>query len=187
MTEFLNSNFLIAIITFVAGLLALVIYVLQRKRAKRDAAKVILQEIRRAEELIAQYKKFRQYSFTQKLIANNSWARNIHYFVNDLSQNELDKISNAYSTGEYLDSLIQKISDFKFDQSVGRVQSGQNLSQSVQEQKNITGNPSPQSQFPVVIQLFAPWQELLNEVTMNYEPIYHSAIGLKLRIIARTK
>lgn len=150
--------------------------------------KIILQEIRRAEELIAQYKKFRQYSFTQKLIANNSWAKNIHYFVNDLSQNELDKISNAYSTGEYLDSLIQKISDFKFDHSVGKVQSGQSFSQPVQEQKNSTVNSPSQNPPPVFIQLLVePWKQLLDDVTMNYEPIYHSAIGLKLRIIARTK
>ena len=35
--------------------------------------------------------------------------------MGDLDPDELDKISNLYSTGEFLDTIIVKVSDWKFD------------------------------------------------------------------------
>lgn len=49
--KFLNSNFFIAIITIVVGSIAYRIYLKQQRDNKMDAAKIILQEIRRAEDI----------------------------------------------------------------------------------------------------------------------------------------
>ncbi len=116
--NFLNSNFFLGIITFVVGFFVIYLYIKQKQDSKKDAAKIILQEIRRAENIIYGFKEHKQFKFTKKIIANNSWGKNIHYFVDDLAIDELDKISNLYSTGEYLDSVIRKVSDIKFDNRI---------------------------------------------------------------------
>lgn len=47
-----------------------------------------------------------------------SWSKNIHFFVGDLNNDELDKISDLYSTGEYLDDLVKEISDITLEHEV---------------------------------------------------------------------
>ena len=112
--DFLDKH--MGFVTLIAGIFTLVIYITQKIDNKRNAAKIIIQEIRRAEDLIFDYKEHGQYKFTKKIIATNSWAKNIHHFVSNLDADELDRISNLYSTGEYLDSIITKVSDFSFQE-----------------------------------------------------------------------
>ena len=116
--DFINSNYFLAVITLLVGSVAIYLYIKQKIDNKIDAAKIILQEIRRAEEIISSYKEHGHFKFTKKIIATNSWSKNIHYFVDELSPDELDKISNLYSTGEYLDSVIKMVSDTKFDRRI---------------------------------------------------------------------
>ena len=101
---FFNSNLPSTLATILAALAAFVVYNKQKSDTKRDAAKIILQEIRRAEDIISDYKQNGGYQFAKKIIATNSWSKNIHLFVGDLDNDELDRISNLYSTGEYLDT-----------------------------------------------------------------------------------
>jgi len=115
---FVNSNFFVALITLVVGVIAICIYVVQKIENKKDAARIIIQGIRRAEEIISDYRETQSYQFAKKIIATNSWNKNIHYFVSDLDNDELDKISELYSTGEYLDYLIKKISDTTLEYEV---------------------------------------------------------------------
>ena len=118
MTNFLNSNIFTGIATIFTAIVAITLYYWEQRKKKRDAAKIIIQEIRRAEDLISEYKEHGAYKFTKKIIATNSWAKNIHYFVGDLAQDEVDQISSLYSTGEYLDTIIAKVSDKNFDEQV---------------------------------------------------------------------
>jgi len=65
---FLISNLFFATITFLLEVFAL--YVLHQKQkidSKKDAAKIIIQEIRRAEDIIADYKHTKSYEFAKKL------------------------------------------------------------------------------------------------------------------------
>jgi len=192
--DFLNNN--LGLVTFIAATIAYLVYWKQKQDKKRNAAKIVLQEVRRAEDIISDYKDHRQYKFTKKIIATNSWARNIHHFVNDLNADELDKISNLYSLGEYLDSIITKISDKKFNDCIkereGRVPIYQPLV--VQQPVNApTLGDQPMGQQHAAIPnlqieiMSAPWQKLLDEITLNYEPIYHSTIINKLKRIAKLK
>ena len=82
--NFANSSLFFASITFIVGSLAFYIYTKQKSDAKRDAARIIIQEIRRAEEIINDYKQMGGYKFSKRIIATNSWSGNIHYFVGDL-------------------------------------------------------------------------------------------------------
>src|SRR3989338_1097255 len=106
----IKNNFYIGFVTFFVGCFIIYLYIRQKIDYKRDAAKIILQEIRRAEDIISDYKQSGSYQFAKKIIATNSWSENINLFVGDLDNDELDKISDLYSTGEYLDSLIKEIS-----------------------------------------------------------------------------
>src|SRR4030066_1814720 len=72
-----KSSVLMAFITFLVGVLVVYLYIRQKIDTKRDAAKIILQEIRRAEDIISDYKQSGGYQFAKKIIATNSWNKNI--------------------------------------------------------------------------------------------------------------
>jgi hypothetical protein len=197
MSNFLETNSFNGLATMFTALVAILLYYWEQRKKKRDAAKIIVQEIRRAEDIINEYKEHKAYKFTKKIIATNSWAKNLHYFVGDLAQDELDKISNLYSTGEYLDLIIAKISDHKFDENIKiykeqiqQIVTG--LNQSTPVQQSTSGGAQPEGQpvqqiqrmIPVEIPIPPPWKMLLDEISKNYEPIYHSSICEKLKRIA---
>ena len=197
---FFNSNFFGGFATILTGAVAIFLYYWERRNKKRDAAKIIVQEIRRAEDLINEYKEHNSYKFTKKIIATNSWAKNIHYFVSDLPQDGIDKISNLYSTGEYLDSVIAKVSDHVFNDRVSsyKAELGHVFSQLQQNQETVTSlTANPQSApvapqpiakvVPVTINIPPPWKNILDEISYKYEPIYNSDICLRLKDIARIK
>jgi hypothetical protein len=186
--------------TIFTGFVALLTYLIGRSTKKKDAAKIILQEIRRAENIIGEYKEYRQYKFTKKIIAINSWAKNIHYFVKELENDDRDKISNLYSTGEYLDSVIAKIDDYKFKK-------GAKEQDKLHEQIQTFLNPpsftdtrqtpvmpglqiSPTLlQSPLVVKVEVPafWQTLFDEISLNYEPIYNSNVCQRLKDITNRR
>lgn len=112
--DFLNNN--IGLVTFFVGFIAIYLYLKQKKDNKREAAKLILQEIRYAEQQIRQHKNSNQVSFylADKILPTNSWNRNIHHFIKDIKEeSHIDLISKFYSNSQYIDSLIEKISEIK--------------------------------------------------------------------------
>ena len=50
--SFVNSSFFLALVTFFVGGIAIFLYLIQKINKKRDASRIILQEIRRAEDII---------------------------------------------------------------------------------------------------------------------------------------
>ena len=203
--EFFINN-LEVLATLLAGFIAIVLFYWEQSKKKRDAAKIITQEIRRAEKIISEYKEFGKYKFTRKIVGTNSWQQNIHHFVSELDQDELDKISTLYTTGEYLDLIVARVSDYQFDSRIKNFETQAN--QAIQLAQPIPlpltfnsvpntpvseeGAPVSQNQgtpvgfeMPMAISLEAPWKILLDEITNKYEPIYHSGIGDKLRKIAK--
>lgn len=114
---FLDSNFFIALITLFVGSLAISLYIKQKKDYKRDVAKLILQEIRYAEQQIRSSQVFSpnadNYPLSSKLLPTNSWYKNIHLFMGDFKQSQIDAISRFYAQVEYIDLVIEKISNYK--------------------------------------------------------------------------
>ncbi|MFH1170631.1 MAG: hypothetical protein V1704_03680 [Candidatus Vogelbacteria bacterium] len=105
-----------SIVTILVGLVAIVLYFHQKNDNKGAAASLILQEIRYAEHHI-KFAKKNDYNFylADKLLPTSSWHKNIHLFVNDLKETELDLLSNFYAHAAYLDIVIEKISNKKND------------------------------------------------------------------------
>ena len=188
---FVNSNFFLALVTLIVGGVAIFLYLIQKINRKRDAARIIVQEIRRAEDIISDYKKTGSYQFAKKIIATNSWAENIHLFVGDLDNDELDKISDLYSTGEYLDNLVGEISQITLRDEVER---GKELIKIQFQQQALIQNQQQnqnqnQNQFAnIIVPGLAPvWKGRLDEISLKLEPIYHSSIVNKLKKIAKLK
>lgn len=113
----LNSNFFIAIVTLFVGGFAIGLYKKQKSDYKRDVALLILQEIRYAEHQVRSSRDFslnaENYPLSTKLLPTNSWYKNIHLFMGDFEQPQIDAISRFYAEVEYIDLVIERISDYK--------------------------------------------------------------------------
>ena len=113
--EFANSDILASVTTLIVGSIAIVLYFKQKIDHEKDSAKLILQEIRYAEQRIRNFRDVGAYPLSDKLLPTNSWHKNIHLFVGKLKETEIDLISKFYSNSAYLDIVISKISDKKND------------------------------------------------------------------------
>lgn len=126
MIEFINSNFFTSLITFIAGVVALVVYFKQRNDRKRDVANALLSEIRSAERAI---EKVRDYvrdtdksDANIKVLDRNSWAEYKYMFSGDLDEDQWKEISEFYSNAELLDDIIRQ-SNAVFEDNAEKIRS----------------------------------------------------------------
>ena len=176
MLEFING-FLMALTTYIGavtlavGLIAVYLYLKQKKTNKREAALLILQEIRYAEQRVRNFRSYKSYAFNEKLLPTNSWHKNIHLFVKDLSETELDLISNFFSSAVYLDDVIKFASSHYNDAIIAPITP-------VVEEKDTkvaTADLSPST------------QKLIEDISGTLEYIYNSPAVGKFRIISEKK
>lgn len=210
--DFFNSNFFVSSITLIVGSFAIYIYHKQKQDEKggetkrridkkKDIAQLILQEIRRAEIILDNYQKHDNYVFDKKIIATDSWAKNIYYFVDDFKdKNDLDRISNLYSTGKYLDSIIRQYS-VKAHEKRGKESSLNCISVSLKQLedafhektiKNIYKKINFLEKVKINLEkaiyeingVLAEYQALFKKLTFSHKSIHDSEIGTKLKKIA---
>lgn len=184
--NFLNNN--IGLITLLVGSYAIFLYRKQKRDNKKDAAKLILQEIRYAEQQIRIAKDHDfNYSLANKLLPTSSWPNNIHLFVNDLKEIEIDLISSFYSKASYIDILIKTISDFKSNkenkQTIGFLPQ-----QIPMEPQQAPNQPSmlPPAVFTQELSRIGA-QDIIIKITGGLEFIYNTPAIDKLRHIADRK
>ncbi len=192
-TTFLDSNFFVALV----GFLAIYLYFKQKKDKKRDAARLILQEIRYAEQQIRNYRATTppQYSLASRLLPTNSWNDNIHLFIKDLKETEIDMISAFYSKATYIDSLIVERSKQKINPPpVQSVPINPPLPVSVTAQPHLPGGGNPQQVTPPQVSLvISPTLEelitnqLLADVSSSVKFLYNTPAAEKLRKISEQK
>ena len=178
---FLNNN--IGLVTLVVGGFAIYLYLKSKKDHKRDAAKLILQEIRYAEQQIRKYKEFMRYSLSDRLLPTNSWNDNIHLFVKDLKETDIDLINGFYAKATYIDIMIRKISDWK-TQPKEIMPFTESLP--TQQEPSITAqlNPNIKAIKFISFDPMAETQIILKKVSMNIEFIYNTPTVEKLRKIS---
>jgi hypothetical protein len=185
--SFLNSEFFIALVTLLVGATAFILYIKQRRDNKSDSALLILQEIRYAEQVFRMSTQAGTMNFPiyEKLLPTNNWNRNIHLFLNELEETELDLISRFYSKASYIDLLVNKISDFKNQQI--------NPTPVLREPPRIIINQTPvqnQTNITAVPVMFDPMENthnLLRIVSSEMADIYNTPTGEKLKRLARRK
>lgn len=105
---FFNSNFFIAFVTVLVGSFAIYLYIKQKKDQKRDAANIIISEIRNAENTIAQIKNSGGISFSTRILPSSSWNEYSFLFVNQLDRDEMDTINNFYNQCTLLDKALEQ-------------------------------------------------------------------------------
>ena len=190
--KFLNDN--LGAVTFVVGFLAIYLYLKQRRDRKRDAARLILQEIRYAEQQIRNFRIAQSYSLASKLLPTNSWNDNIHLFIKDLKETEIDMISAFYSKATYIDSLIAERSKQKINPPLAQsIPLNPPPSASVTAQPSLPGGGGPQQVTPQ--QVIVPVQtigelitaQLLAEVSLSVEFLYNTPAAEKLRKISERR
>jgi len=177
------------VITLLVGVVAFLVYFKQKNDYKRDAAKLILQEIRYAEQKIRKYREIKSYKLYDRLLPTNSWHKNIHLFIKDLKETEIDLISDFYAKASYIDDVIKTISRQKTNPPF--VVSSSLISSVSEGQKGEVYLPQkeipkiPQEKIEIIIPPMA--QKILDDVSMSVEFIYNTPVVEKLRKIAKKK
>jgi len=161
------------LVTIFVGLFAVLIYWRQRNDTKRDAAKLILQEIRYADQKVRNYRTYDSYNFTEKILPTNSWHKNINLFIRVLTESELDLISKFFSSATYLDEVIKSISDSRNEPFIQ------------------TDTPQTED-IPVAIgtgglSTSDPAKKLIEAISKDIESIYNTPAADKLRRISEKK
>lgn len=185
------------LVTTGVGLIAYFIYKKTKDDFKRSVAQLILQEIRYAEQQIRIAREHNHvYSLARMLLPTNSWSENIHLFVNDLEETDIDFISGFYSKTMYIDGLIEFISNYKcspqqMDQNkMPQIvhQNNQVMQQTINEPTGGLPNNQPQNQLKINIMVPAlPAEQILKDVSQNIEFIYNTPTIDKLRCIAKKR
>jgi len=170
------------ILTIIVGFSAIYLYIRQKREYKRDAASLILQEIRYAEQQIRNFKVLGSYPLSVKLLPTNNWNNHIHLFVKDFKETELDLISDFYAKSAYLDIVIANISDVKnkmlipknhFKGDLLKEESVDDKEKKIIEQIKVR---STEFEFGS--------KQILNEVSQKIEFIYNTPAIDKLRTIS---
>lgn len=154
--KFFDSNAFVGCATLITAIVALFLYLAAEQRNRSNAAKIVIQEIRRAEKMIEDIKQTEVSVLGTKIIVTNSWGKNMHYFVDEFEIDELDKVSNLYAVGEYLDLILNKVFQDKAFASAENFQKIDSL----------------------------PWRQQVQAIVAKYQPVYNSNIGTKFKKIA---
>ncbi|MEK7613508.1 MAG: hypothetical protein AAB439_01360 [Patescibacteria group bacterium] len=111
----LNSNFFVGVATIVTGLAAWVVYSLQKKNTKIQAARVLLTEIRTAEERLEQIREKVTEGSTADLpgvLSTNSWATYSPLFISDFDQDELKLLNLFYNNAALIEDFARRQNDY---------------------------------------------------------------------------
>ncbi|MGI6378749.1 MAG: hypothetical protein ACOX0H_02005 [Patescibacteria group bacterium] len=190
-----NFNDYIGLITLLVGSVAIWTYNKQKQDTKRKSAKLILQEIRYAEQIIrnARTQASGNYSLSDKLLPTNNWHDSIHLFVKDLKESQIDLISRFYSQAQYLDVIIRSISDKKCDKEIKLVEfqampimPNQQTGGLVEQQSQQIPIQQPHL-YPLEIPTESFANRILKDVTNKIELIYNTPAVEKLIKISEKK
>lgn len=83
------SPFLNVIVTLVAGLVALVVYILAKRSEKQSAATILLMDIRNAENIVVGILDKGLDYWTKEVLVENNWNKYKHLFVGSFSNDEI--------------------------------------------------------------------------------------------------
>lgn len=110
MTAFFNSNTFVALSTLLVGSVAFIVYKIQQKDFKKDAANAILLEMKSAERSLRVVKE----NINKDILAADtqvmhyeSWSKHKYLFVRDLDRDEWDLITDFYAKCQLIDEAVK--------------------------------------------------------------------------------
>jgi len=106
-----NSNFFMAFVTFLVGSFVIYLYIKQKNDYKRDAASIILMEIRHAEKVVERMKMsgITVSVSIDSILPTNNWSKYNYLFIKDFDQDELELINNFYNQCSLIDNALMQI------------------------------------------------------------------------------
>lgn len=111
----INSSAFSSFVTLLVGGIAIFLYIKQKSDTKVQAARVLLLEIRTAEERIKQIKEKIQDGRTDDLpsvFPTKSWKLYSHLFISNFDQDELKLIGDFYDYGDLIGEYTKRNNDF---------------------------------------------------------------------------
>jgi hypothetical protein len=123
----LNSTFFLALTTITVGTVALYIYRKQKRDEKKDAATIILTEIKKAAETLPGVKhRFQKSGLLDEdifLVHEESWSKYKFLFVNLLSEGEWTAIDDFYKNCNLYDDAVE-LNNSYFSQDASHIRDG---------------------------------------------------------------
>lgn len=108
--KFFNSNFFVALSTIGTVLWAIFVYKRQREEDKQHISRLLVNEIRNAENAITKLKERTESIDIPEIIIlpQNSWNKYSHLFTKDFDQDETQSINNFYSDVERANYIVSQ-------------------------------------------------------------------------------
>jgi hypothetical protein len=113
MSSILNSNFLQTIVIFLTGCIAFIIYFVNKRAEKKDAAKIIINEIRLAEKAINDIKNKKMIIELSLILPTNTWQYKKHLFLKHLDQDDINLIDDFYYKCIYAEQYRKMLFDIR--------------------------------------------------------------------------
>ncbi len=179
------------LVTIIVGSVAWLIYCVQKRDKKREAAAIILMEIRLAEKRIEEIKRSRKIdpNIFSPLLISTRWNEYNHLFVKNLDKDEMDTINNFYNDCITIDRSIEQSSTSKqleqktqaIHATLSKLATKSKDQDSFEQEKNNYLKLINSDKTIVTAELYRTTIE--NNIS-NITPITNSNIGLKLKKIA---
>ncbi len=199
MINFLNSNLFVGLATIITGAVAIGIYFIQKRYSKTQAARVLLTEIRTAEERIEQIRDKIISGATMDLppvFPTKSWKIYSHLFISDFDQDELELINSFYNYGEIVEEFAKRNNDYFWITTEERAKiTVQKIAQYIDESTSQTDPntyiKSKREMFNLGMDVhnipYAPKKTLdgIQNYLTKIKNVTTSSLGLKLKKIAR--
>ena len=107
----IKTNLFTGVVTFLVGIVAMILYFQQKNDFKSDTASIIFMEIRQAEESIEKLKVLLEKNIDSSivLLPTNNWNEYKYLFITDLDQDELGLVNRFYSKCSQIDKAMSQL------------------------------------------------------------------------------
>lgn len=195
-TTFFNSNFFVALSTIITVAGAVWAYKLQKIQEKRQIARLLVSEIRKAEigiEKLVEHASDVEFPVIT-VLPQNSWNEYSHLFTGDFNQDDSIQINNFYDIAREIEYIVRrgnKIDRFliQVEQRSGAIQSTimNLLAASPDDKAAATNFENFKKRIDIGKYHYAPtgFQSDLNELLRNYRPILETHAGTILKKVAK--
>ncbi len=199
-TDFLNSNFFNSLSTILTIGGAIAIYLYERNQSKQQLARLLVNEIRNAQNAIETLKDHSD-DFEFPLIPvlpQNSWNKYSHIFAKDFDQDDMDQINNFFNVAQEIEYIVKKgnkIDRFllQVEQRSGAIQGSimniLALSDSDEAASSRFNGFKNRVDIGMGKYHYAPtgFKSNCNDLLKNYSPILGTHAGMVLKQIANLK
>jgi hypothetical protein len=95
----MNPEIFNSIVTFIVGLVAFIVYRLQKSDEKKNAATIIVMDIRHAEQVVLTIlEQGGANIWTKNVLTENNWSKYKHLFVADLSYDDVTAFNRFFDS-----------------------------------------------------------------------------------------